>query len=54
MAPRNLLNAEAVRKSFGRDPVLDGVSLGVADETGVASQRSYACLVAVSLPTPAA
>ncbi len=30
MAPRNLLNAEAVRKSFGRDPVLDGVSLGVA------------------------
>jgi ATP-binding cassette subfamily F protein uup len=30
VAPRNLLNAEAVRKSFGRDPVLDGVSLGVA------------------------
>ena len=30
MAPRNLLNAEAVRKSYGRDPVLDGVSLGVA------------------------
>ncbi|MEO8106187.1 MAG: ATP-binding cassette domain-containing protein, partial [Actinomycetes bacterium] len=30
MAPRNLLSAEAVRKSFGRDPVLDGVSLGVA------------------------
>ena len=30
MAPRNLLNAEAVSKSFGRDPVLDGVSLGVA------------------------
>jgi ATP-binding cassette subfamily F protein uup len=30
VAPRNLLNAEAVRKSYGRDPVLDGVSLGVA------------------------
>ena len=30
MAPRNLLNVEAVDKSFGRDPVLDGVSLGVA------------------------
>ncbi len=30
MAPRNLLNAEAVGKSYGREPVLDGVSLGVA------------------------
>ncbi len=30
MAPRNLLSAEDVGKSFGREPVLDGVSLGVA------------------------
>ena len=30
MAPRNLLNLEAVHKSFGRRPLLDGVSLGIA------------------------
>ncbi|MDP3973167.1 MAG: ATP-binding cassette domain-containing protein, partial [Candidatus Nanopelagicales bacterium] len=30
MAPRNLLNLERVNKSFGRAPVLDAVSLGVA------------------------
>jgi ATP-binding cassette subfamily F protein uup len=30
MAPRNLLNLENVTVSFGRGPVLDGVSLGVA------------------------
>lgn len=30
MAPRNLLNLEEAQKTFGRDPILDGVSLGVA------------------------
>ncbi|HVQ87841.1 MAG TPA: ABC-F family ATP-binding cassette domain-containing protein [Actinomycetes bacterium] len=30
-APRNLLNLQAVRKSFGREPILDEVSLGVAE-----------------------
>jgi ATP-binding cassette subfamily F protein uup len=29
VAPRNLLNLEAAHKSFGRDPVLDDVSLGI-------------------------
>jgi len=31
MAARNLLNLESVRKSYGRQPLLDGVSLGVAE-----------------------
>ena len=30
MAPRNLLNLEDAHKTFGREPILDGVSLGVA------------------------
>jgi ATP-binding cassette subfamily F protein uup len=30
VAPRNLVNLERVMKSYGRDPVLDKVSLGVA------------------------
>ncbi|MFZ0325641.1 MAG: ABC-F family ATP-binding cassette domain-containing protein [Actinomycetes bacterium] len=30
MAPRNLVNVEDARKAFGREPVLDGVSLGIA------------------------
>jgi ATP-binding cassette subfamily F protein uup len=30
VAPRNLLNLEDVRKTFGHDPILAGVSLGVA------------------------
>ena len=31
MAPRNLINVEGASKSYGRHPLLDGVSLGVAE-----------------------
>jgi ABC transport system ATP-binding/permease protein len=31
VAPRNVINVEAVHKSYGRQPLLDGVSLGVAE-----------------------
>ncbi len=36
MAPRNLLNLEAVSKSFGDRPLLDGVTLGVAEGERIA------------------
>jgi ATP-binding cassette subfamily F protein uup len=31
VAPRNLINLESVSKSYGKDPVLQGISLGVAE-----------------------
>ena len=31
VAPRNLINLESVFKSYGKDPVLQGVSLGIGE-----------------------
>ncbi|MEI6621656.1 MAG: ATP-binding cassette domain-containing protein, partial [Actinomycetes bacterium] len=41
MAPRNLVNLEDVHKSFGRKPLLDGVSLGigVGERVGVVGRN---------------
>ena len=36
VARRNLINLEKVSKSFGREPILDSVSLGVAEADRIA------------------